>query len=155
MFEGAARSAVNRRSWAGRACIAKKSPRLLHWNDEMKGAMLKASGSSTLRTLSPNFCQSFSSTFSFHRCCLDFFLSFQRTHSVYWSSIGNCHFSDPGRPWPGIVTGPRSLHLSAYLHMLHSHVARKLRGCRSRVRVHACAVHGANRERCITSSFNV
>ena len=31
--------------------------------------------------------------------------------------------------WPGIVTGPRSPHLSAYLHMLHSHVARKLRGC--------------------------
>ena len=24
--------------------------------------------------------------------------------------------------WPGIVTGPRSPHLSAYLHMLHSHV---------------------------------
>ena len=28
--------------------------------------------------------------------------------------------------WPGIVTGPRSPHLSAYLHMLHSHVACKL-----------------------------
>ena len=57
--------------------------------------------------------------------------------------------------WPGIVTGPRSPHLSAYLHMLHSHVARKLRGCRSRVRVHACGVHGANGERCVTSSLNV
>ena len=58
-------------------------------------------------------------------------------------------------PWPGIVTGPQSPHLSAYLHKLHSHVARKLRGCRSRVRVHACGVHGANRERCVTSSLNV
>ena len=45
-------------------------------------------------------------------------------------------------PWPGIVTGPRSPHLSAYLHMLHNHVACKLRGCRSRVRVHACGVQG-------------
>ena len=40
--------------------------------------------------------------------------------------------------WPVIVTGPRSLHLSAYLHMLYSLVAHKLQGCRSRVRVHAC-----------------
>ena len=59
------------------------------------------------------------------------------------------------KSWPGIVTGPRSPHLSAYLHMLHSHVACKLRGCWSRVRVHACGVHGANRERCVASSLNV
>ena len=57
--------------------------------------------------------------------------------------------------WPGIVTGPRSPHLSAYLHMLHNHVACKLRGCRSRVRVHACGVHGVNRERCVASSLHV
>ena len=31
------------------------------------------------------------------------------------------------RTWPGIVTGRRSPHLSAYLHMLHNHVACKLR----------------------------
>ena len=59
--------------------------------------------------------------------------------------------------WPGIVTGPRSPHLSAYLHMLHNHVACKLRGCRSRVRVdlHACGVHDVNRERCVASSLHV
>ena len=59
------------------------------------------------------------------------------------------------KTWPGIVTGPRSPHLSAYLHMLHNHVACKLRGCRSRVRVHACGVHGVNRERCVASSLHV
>ena len=70
-------STVDRRSSivSARACIVKKSPAVLHWNDEMKGTTLKASGSSTLRTLSPSFCQSFSSTFFFHRCCLASFFS--------------------------------------------------------------------------------
>ena len=66
-------------------------------------------------------------------------LSPKRTKDQHWL------FLQTLRPtWPGIVTGPRSPHLSAYLHMLHSHVARKLRGCWSRVQVHECTVRIGN-----------
>ena len=53
--DDAARSAVEHRSWAARACIVKKSPTLVHWKDEMKGTTLNESGSSNLKTLFPRF----------------------------------------------------------------------------------------------------
>ena len=90
----------------------------------------------------------------FYQCCFfrfcSYTLKFERA-TTWWISWKRCSLFLPILrkllsnvcaceamlvAWPGIVTGPRSPHLSAYLHMLHNHVACKLRGCRSRVRVH-------------------
>ena len=77
------RSSLLRSSWAAGACVAKKSPALLHWKDEMKGTTLKKSGSSTLKTLFPSIYQSFSSVYLLFQQSLLGLFFLQRTPSVY------------------------------------------------------------------------